>query len=213
MGFPFNYKQITVEQYQTIQPFLEGDKDWVKIAGFFLNKTDDEVESLPLKELKWYYKKLSFLNQPPQPKVKVKKYNETLVKSISYSPKKHNWLIHNKTLYKSANDVNGINSGDYITIKTLLAEKKEVDILHTLCAVVYKKAICKDIQSFSDKEQSFKQISVYKAYCTLFFCLEVLMNWILNTPDYLESVEILMNHLKALKTMKESSENIGDGIV
>ena len=209
MGLPFNYHQITIHQLQTIQPFLTPEKDWTKIIGYFLNKTDDEVETFSLRYYKYCVRKLAFLNELPKAKVKVIKYDETLIKSVSYTPKKRTLLLHKWMLFKSPTSVEQINTGDYISIKTILTENTEINSLHILCAIVYKKAFGKDLL-FSDKEQLFKSLSVQKAYNTLFFCLEVLTNWSLNTPHYLEAVETLKKHKEEL-VKNQHLDNTGDG--
>jgi len=209
MGLPFNYNQITINQLQTIQPFLENEKDWTKIIGYFLNKTDDEVEAFSLRYYKYCVRKLSFLKELPKAKVKLNKQN-FLIKKVSYYPKKRNLIYFKGHLFKAYKDVNDINTGDYISIKTVISENKEIDCLHTLCAIVYKRAFGKDF-SFIYKEELFKYITVQKAYNTLFFCLEVLMNWSLNTLDYLEAVEKIQKNSQEMSL--QNFGTIGDGIV
>lgn len=218
MTIPFSFKQVTIEQYQTIYPHLQGNIDWTRIISFFTNKTYDEVETFDLKYYKYLVKSLSFLTQPIVPKVSFKSYATGLLKSVKYkpSPKLITWQSGN--FYKAAKSVNEINTARYITIKTLMESPDYYpNKLHELCALVYEPArylsFKYDGNKHSDISDNFLKAPMSIAQPCVFFCLEVLANWSLNTTDYLEGVQIVENQrIEIEKELRENGLlNFGDG--
>ena len=70
MTIPFNWNKVTIEQYQTIYPHLQGEVDWSRIISFFTGKTYEWAETQDLKfykyiELKSQRSPKLFADAPP----------------------------------------------------------------------------------------------------------------------------------------------------
>lgn len=218
MSIPFSFNQVTIEQYQTIYPHLQGEVDWSRIISFFTGKTIDEIESLPLKEYKYYITSLAFLTKEVKPKIAFKYYLSGLVKSVKYKPQPKLITWQGGNFYKASRSVNDINTGRYITIKTLMEHPNLVSVLHELCALTYEPASYLSFNYDGNKHaeiaEKFLKAPMSIAQPSVFFCLEVLMNWNLNTQDYLEGVMTTEILLKEMTTeLKENGlANFGDGL-
>lgn len=218
MTIPFNWNKVTIEQYQTIYPHLQGEVDWSRIISFFTGKTYDEVENLDLKHYKYLVKSLSFLTKPIQPKVSFKSFACGLLKSVKYKPQPKLITYQGGNFYKASRSVNDINVARYITIKTLMeAPDYFPNKLHELCALTYEPASYLSFNYDGNKHaeiaDKFLKAPMSIAQPSVFFCLEVLANWNLNTLDYLEGVEAMKTINKEIETeLKEKGLSIfGDG--
>ena len=218
MTIPFNWNKVTIEQYQTIYPHLQGEVDWSRIISFFTGKTYDEVESLDLKHYKYLVKSLSFLTKPIQPKLSFKSYACGLLKSVKYKPQPKLITWQGGNFYKASRSVNDINVARYITIKTLMESPDYFpNKLHELCALTYEPAAYLSFNYDGNKHteiaDKFLKAPMSIAQPSVFFCLEVLANWNLNTLDYLEGVEAMKTINKEIETeLREKGLSIfGDG--
>lgn len=218
MTIPFSFKQVTIEQYQTIYPHLQGEVDWSRIISFFTGKTYDECENIELGYYKYLVKSLSFLTQPIQPKVSFKSYASGLLKSVKYKPQPKLITWQGGNFYKASRSVNDINTARYITIKTIMEQPDFYpNKLHELCALTYEPAqylsFKYDGSKHNEIADKFLKAPMSIAQPSVFFCSEVLTNWNLNTQDYLDSQTMLANHLKEMTTeLRENGLSIfGDG--
>lgn len=220
MTIPFNWKQVTIEDYQTIYHHLQGDIDWSRIISYFTGKTYDEAEALDLKYYKYLVKSLSFLTKPIEPKVSFKHFATGLLKSVKYKPQPKLITWQGGNFYKASRSVNDISTARYITIKALMEQPDYYpNKLHELCALTYEPAQYLSFKYDGNKHaeiaDKFLKAPMSIAQPSVFFCLEVLMNWNLNTLDYLEGEEILKNQLNEMTIeLREKGLSIfGDGFI
>jgi hypothetical protein len=218
MRLPSSYSQVTIEEYQTIYPHLQGEIDWSRIISFFTGKTYEWKETQDLKFYKYMVKTLSFLTQPIQPKLSFKSYACGLLKSVKYKPQPKLITYQSGNFYKASRSVNDINTARYITIKTLMEQPDYFpNKLHELCALTYEPASYLSFNYDGNKHteiaEKFLKAPMSIAQPSVFFCLEVLANWNLNTLDYLESEKMMTSHLKEIETeLREKGLSIfGDG--
>jgi len=220
MRLPTSYNQVTIEEYQTIYPHLKGDIDWSRIISFFTGKSIEWVETQDLKFYKYMVNTLAFLTKEVQPKVSFKSYASGLLKSVKYKPQPKLITYQNGNFYKASRSVNDINVGRYITIKTLLESPDYYpNKLHELCALTYEPASYLSFNYDGNKHaeiaEKFLKAPMSIAQPSVFFCLEVLMNWNLNTLDYLEGVEAMMilNKQIEIELRENGLRNFGDGLI
>jgi len=220
MRLPTSYNQVTIEEYQTIYPHLQGDIDWSRIISFFTGKSIEWVETQDLKFYKYMVNTLAFLTKEVQPKVSFKSYATGLLKSVKYRPQPKLITYQSGNFYKASRSVNDINVGRYITIKTLMESPDYYpNKLHELCALTYEPASYLSFNYDGNKHaeiaDKFLKAPMSIAQPSVFFCLEVLMNWNLNTLDYLEGVEQMMILNKQIEVeLKENGlQSFGDGLI
>jgi hypothetical protein len=218
MRIPFSFKEVTIEQYQTIYPHLQGDVDWTRVISFFTGRTYSEVEEFDLKYYKYLVQSLSFLTKPIVPKISFKSYACGLLKSVKYKPQPKLITWQGGNFYKASRSVNDINTARYITIKTLMEQSDFYpNKLHELCALTYEPgqylSFKYDGNKHAEIADKFLKAPMSIAQPSVFFCLEVLANWNLNTLDYLESEKIMTSHLKEITMeLREKGLSIfGDG--
>ena len=220
MRLPTSYNQVTIEEYQTIYPHLQGEVDWSRIISFFTGKSIEWVDSQDLKFYKYMVNTLAFLTKEVQPQVSFKSYACGLLKSVKYKPQPKLITYQSGNFYKASRSVNDINVGRYITIKTLLESPDYYpNKLHELCALTYEPASYLSFNYDGNKHaeiaDKFLKAPMSIAQPSVFFCLEVFMNWNLNTQDYLEGVEAMMILNKQIETeLRENGlQNFGDGLI
>ena len=218
MRLPTSYNQVTIEEYQTIYPHLQGDVDWSRIISFFTGKSIEWVETQDLKFYKYMVNTLAFLTKEVKPKISFKHYACGLLKSVKYKPQPKLITYQSGNFYKASRSVNDINTGRYITIKTLMESPDYYpNKLHELCALTYEPASYLSFNYDGNKHteiaNKFLKAPMSIAQPSVFFCLEVLMNWNLNTLDYLEGVRQTMILNKQIETeLRENGLQIfGDG--
>jgi hypothetical protein len=208
MRCPKSYKKITVEQYQQVYPLIPNwDKTKFQILSILSGKSIDYVESLELKILNHYLIRISFLRKPIESTLKIKYDAAGLVGGVEHDMK-HSRFVFRKKLFYGLRSVTEINTDQYRNLNDLLIGSNEVEQLHNLAAICYRPAFRKyNAAQHAEHAELFKKAKVSDIYPTVFFCSEVLINWNLNTPDYLESREIIRNHLQEMNGT--SLESIG----
>ncbi len=223
MRLPRSWKDITVEEYQTIYPILyaESETDWDFIISFFTGKTLEQVQALDRKFWLYIYMTLLFLKKPIKEQVSCSYFKTGFLKAIHYNPKPKKLLRLNGKIFKASSGVDEINAYRLTTIKTLLKEKQLHEVLPDLCALTYEENTKKwfgfkfEYFRYNHDKNAFlfKDAPMSVAYPVVFFCLEVLRNWTLNTPDYLESQMIVEDRMKEIEEMILSTdiESIGLG--
>ena len=220
MRLPTSCNQVTIEEYQTIYPHLQGEVDWSRIISFFTGKSIEWADSQDLEFYKYMVNTLAFLTKEVQPKISFKSYACGLLKSVKYKPQPKLITYQSGNFYKASRSVNDINVGRYITIKTLLESPDYYpNKLHELCALTYEPASYLSFNYDGNKHaeiaDKFLKAPMSIAQPSVFFCLEVFMNWNLNTQDYLEGVEAMTILNKQIETeLRENGlQNFGDGLI
>lgn len=212
MRVPRNYNQVTIEEYQALYPIIQktevSEDDWTFIIHFFTGKTIDEVEAFDFKLRIYIIKQLSFLLTSPESKTKQKHFISGLLKSVRITPRPKKFLKLDGKIFKASGGVMDINTGRLREIKTTISGKDPVNVLHELCALTYEENTKKRF-GFQFKyiknnrplnSELFLKAPASVGYQSVFFCLEVLQNSMLITPDYLESEKIIserMNEIQA----------------
>jgi len=207
MRIPRNYDQVTIEEYQTIYSELQKeDIDWTFIICFFTKKSIDEVEAFDFKLRFYIIKQLSFLLKPIEPKNKSKYFASGLLKSIRLTPRPKKFLKLGGKIFKASKGVLDINTGRLREIKTTVANAETIKVLHELCALTYEENTKKWFgfnfkyikNNRFENSQLFLKAPVSVGYQSVFFCSEVLQNWTLNTPDYLEGEKVIAQRVKEI---------------
>ena len=142
----------------------------------------------------------------------------TLLKSVKYKPQPKLITWQGGNFYKASRTVNDINVARYITIKTLMeAPDYFPNKLHELCALTYEPAAYLSFNYDGNKHaevaDNFLKAPMSIAQPSVFFCLEVLANWNLNTLDYLEGVEAMktINKEIEIELRERGLSSFGDG--
>lgn len=189
MKFPKSYSQITVSQYQEIYSILKGKvefDEWVKILSILSGKSVDEIEALPIKTLKRYLSKLTFLTEFPKNKAK-------------------RLIFLKGKLYKLETNAENLSTAQYVSIKTFCQEGKQVENLDKICSVSFKRLTWRgwrqDVKTFNEDCERFKEAKMSSVYGVVFFCSKVLIFLMVNTQDYLEAIKVIKEREKEIMSI------------
>ena len=199
------WNDVTVEQFQELLPIykkaiIEKDSEksltlWANVIAILADCQTEEVEALPISELKAIISKLKFLSD-----TKFYGSNKTTI-------------YHNGKLYKAFKDAKEFNVARVIEYKTFLG-KGFIPEMHNLLAVIYQPYFKSDKQTHAERAKEFKSISVKKVYPMLFFYTKVCKDSMRRIQEY--GIKIAEEKMKEadqllMQTLKETLENIGDG--
>jgi len=205
MRVPNSWKGVTVEQFQELLPIYKKaieEKDsvkamtlWANIIAILADCQTDEVEALPLDELKKIIKSLKFLGD-----------------NKIYASKKFTLYLNGK-LYKAPKDAKEFNTARYVEFKTFLGRGGMIDELHNLLACIYQPYFKSD-QTHTQRAIEFKKASVKDVYGVVFFYTKVYKNSIRRIQEY--GIKVLKEKQREIdqhlmETLREILEGIGDG--
>jgi hypothetical protein len=212
MKVPKNFYQVTVDQYQRILPIYQKIEketdteviltDWCRVISILTNTRPDQIESLPIDQLKVIIKSLNWL------------VNGSITSS------KRKYLLIKGKLYKAKVNAKEFNVAQYVEIKTFLGRGNWVNEMHRILASIYSPLTIKGFKhdgiGHEKRAEIFKQISVGRVYPTVFFYSIQFQNLIKNIQEYgiRRAEEMNMKAEEDLMLiLRETLENIGGGIV
>lgn len=194
MKIPKSFNEITVRQYQSIHDLiidetLEIEDREVRILAELTGKSIDEIESLPLDELKMSLLQLEFLKRP------------------DLSTKYKKWFTVNGRVYKAKPFAQKLSTGQYVDLKSFHARGSVSTELHNLLACVYEplRVFKRFVYNADEHEKMAKDMLDAKmsdVYGTLFFYSIVWENWSDVMLDY--SKQANQTIVEMMKEIKES---------
>ena len=174
-----NWSHVTVFQYQQINELYANSKDLtdldisVKVASILTNQTENQIDSLPVKELGPLLESIAFINEDIKPEaVKVLKINGRR--------------------YKCVYDVRNIPASRYIESKHFSSDV--MGNLHKImaCMVIPQKKVFLgwvddkyDAGKHSDYAQDMLEASIVSVLGSVVFFYQVYKLWIKNSRDYM----------------------------
>ena len=200
MRIPTSYKQLSVEQYQQIEPLINGNlDDQVKILSILSGLSVAEIEAIEIKKVRRYFVLLSFL--------KSQKWNK--------NPKKY--LFIKGKLYRATTDAEMLNTARYVSISTLMQENKAIENLTDIGALCYEKLTWKGFK-YSDKyhkelSKELKKQSIKNIYPVVFFCLRALLHLSKTSVAYLEAEKVIQERIQEIMDLIQEGilNDTGDG--
>jgi len=174
-----NWSNVTVFQYQQINELYANSKDLtdldisVKVASILTNQTENQIDSLPVKELAPLLESIAFINEEIKPEaVKVLKINGRR--------------------YKCVYDVRNIPASRYIESKHF--SNDVMGNLHKImaCMVIPQKRGCfgwkddkYDAGKHSDYAQDMLEAPIVSVLGSVVFFYQVFKLWIKNSNGYM----------------------------
>ena len=204
MRVPKSFKEVTVEQYQEILPIYLKDKEgidtWVNIIAILCDCQNEDIEGLPIGELKSIIKSLGWLV------------------NNKFHPYKRKYVWLNGRLHKATFNAEDFNTAQFHEVETWLTRGDSVKQLHNLLASIYSPFTWRGFvysgKGHAERAKAFKKKSVGKLYPTVFFYSKAY-------KDYTKRIAIsgIKEAKKQLRiadkllaqTLKEDLESIGVG--
>lgn len=203
-----NWSNVTVFQYQQINELYANSKDLtdldisVKVASILTNQTENQIDSLPVKELGPLLESIAFINEDIKPEA---------VKVITINGRR----------YKCVYDVRNIPASRYIESKHFSSDV--MGNLHKImaCMVIPQKRGWfgwkddkYDASKHSEYAQDILEAPIVNVLGSVVFFYQVYRLWIKNSKDY------LVKQMMVEKITKQEAEkgwealcNIMDGFI
>ena len=174
-----NWSNVTVFQYQQINELYANSKDLtdldisVKVASILTNQTENQIDSLPVKELAPLLESIAFINDEIKPEA---------VDRIKI----------NGRVYKCIYDVRNIPAARYIESKHFSSDV--MGNLHKIfaCMVIPQKKTWfgwrddkYDASKHSDYAQDILEAPIVSVLGSVVFFYQVFRLWIKNSKDYM----------------------------
>ena len=174
-----NWSNVTVFQYQQINELYANSKDLtdldisVKVASILTNQTENQIDSLPVKELGPLLESIAFINDDIKPEA---------VKVITINGRR----------YKCVYDVRNIPASRYIESKHFSSDV--MGNLHKImaCMVIPQKRgwfgwkdDIYDAGKHSDYAQDMLEAPIQSVLGSVVFFYQVYRVWIKNSQDYM----------------------------
>jgi hypothetical protein len=174
-----NWSNVTVFQYQQINELYANSKDLtdldisVKVASILTNQTENQIDSLPVKELAPLLESISFINEEIKPEA---------VKVLNINGKR----------YKCVYDVRNIPASRYIESKHF--SNDVMGNLHKImaCMVIPQKKVFLgwvddkyDASKHSDYSQDMLEAPIVSVLGSVVFFYQVFKIWIKNSKDFM----------------------------
>lgn len=191
-----NWSNVTVFQYQQINELYANSKDLtdldisVKVASILTNQTENQIDSLPVKELGPLLESIAFINEDIKPQaVKV--------------------LRINGRRYKCVYDVRNIPASRYIESKHFSSDV--MGNLHKImaCLVIPQKKVFLgwvddkyDAGKHSDYAQDMLEAPIESVLGSVVFFYQVYRLWIKNSKDY------MVNQMMEQKVERKKAEEV-----
>ena len=162
---PSSWNDITLKQYQDIERLHDSDKefdirDYIHIL---CNKTEDDVNALPLEFLEKIMEKLSFIQEPIK---EIEPSNKLKIDGIEYS-------VHTEQQLKT---------GEYVAASTVLKEDKHnyAAILAILCRKegetydsTFENEVVEDRIKMYEKESIVNVLSIINFFLSCYITSEI----------------------------------------
>lgn len=173
------WNNVTVFQYQQINELYANSKDLtdldisVKVASILTNKTENQIDSLPVKELGPLLESIAFINEDLKPEA---------VKVLNINGRR----------YKCVYDVRNIPASRYIESKHFSSDV--MGNLHKImaCLVIPQKKVFLgwvddkyDAGKHSDYAQDMLEAPIESVLGSVVFFYQVYRIWIKNSKDYM----------------------------
>lgn len=202
MRLPKSFNDITVGQYQKIYFLLKENtnESWVAIISELSGKPYDEIEAIPIRELKLIIKRLDFILRPEVLHEKVKKY-----------------IAVRGRICKAIYQADLLNTAQLVDIKTFLQPTKDLDQTettvvnaHRLLASIYLPLTWRGFRytnSHKKLAEDFKGAKMGDVYGTLFFYSVLWERLIECSLEYGKNqAEFLKTHLEEVTQFLTSEE-------
>lgn len=207
---PKSFKGVSVGQYQLIYPIYqkiekETDSmtiasDWCRIISILTGRKPNEIEALPIDQLKKAIKQLSFLGHG------------------EIKPNRRKYLFVNGKLHRAKSQAKEFNTAQYVEIKTFLGRGNWIGEIHRLLASMYSPltwgGFKHDGEGHEERAEAFKKMSVAKVYPTVFFYSILWERWMKRIREYglkIAEEENRKAEELLMLTLRETLESIGDG--
>lgn len=207
MRLPKSWNQVSIEQFQECY-FVLGKNptidSWVTVLSILSGKPIKYIEGLPIRDLKDYIKKLSFLLEP--------KMNEKVNKFVSIKGR----------VFKAVYDASQMQTNQVADLKGFMTGEGSInDVVvenaHNLLACLYIPLTLKGFRYVPSKHKEvasyFRKVKMGDVYGTLFFYSKVYEELMKTTQDFGEkNLKIVKDHMKELEDWQRTSTKDGVGM-